>query len=254
MAEESVVVERGTATSITLNRPDVHNAINFEVLTGLRDAFASLQKDNSCRSIVLKGAGKSFCSGSDVRYLNAFKNSGEAAEFFDMMYIVYHYVESIDKPVIAEIHGSCMGAGLELAAVCDIRIASNDASFAMPEVKLGITPSGGATYRLPTVIGQTAARYMVLTGETINADEAFRIGLLSKVVDPAKLDEEVRRIADAINANSRTAVGNAKLAMTENQKFERRMEREKYIQSFIDTDGKEGIDAFINHRKPEFKS
>ncbi|MCW6161544.1 MAG: enoyl-CoA hydratase/isomerase family protein [Candidatus Micrarchaeales archaeon] len=254
MADESVVVEHGTTTSITLNRPDIHNAINFDVLTGLRDAFASLLKDNSCRSIVLKGAGKSFCSGSDIKYLAAFKNSGEAAEFFDMMYIVYHYVESIDKPVIAEIHGSCMGAGLELAAVCDLRIASSDATFAMPEVKLGITPSGGATYRLPTVIGQTATRYMVLTGETIGADEAYRIGLLNKVVEPAKLDEEVRKVAEAINASSRTAVGNAKLAMTENQKFERRMEREKYIQSFIDTDGKEGLDAFINHRKPEFKS
>lgn len=184
--EEALLIEnRDGIAVITLNRPQVVNAINDAIRVGLPRALAQADADPDIRAIVLHGGeGRGFCAGADIKE----KRDNESLIAARTRLTRDAWVKAFDrtaKPVIAAIHGFCMGGGLEMALACDIRIASADAKFALPETGLGLIPGAGGTQRLPRLIGLSRALDMMLTGERIDAAEAHRIGLVSRLVDSA---------------------------------------------------------------------
>lgn len=241
------------ATIISIERPDKLNVINMETLDELDSAISAASKDSSCKIIVIGGSGgRAFCAGADVSYLLGLENDKQIGAFVDRMYTVFHSLETAEKPVIAAIHGYCLGGGCELALACDIRIATSDARFGQPEVHVGIIPGAGGTYRLPAVVGPALAKDMVLTGRMLDADEALRIGLISRIVANSLMDE-VREISDRITANSYNAIKEAKKAINATMNFDYSAEKAGFISCFKSPDAKEGIKAFLEHRTPRFQ-
>jgi enoyl-CoA hydratase len=186
-------IQDGIAT-ITVNRPDKLNALNGTVIRELGEAAAALEADASVRGIILTGAGpKAFVAGADISELaSQTPLDGKARSLAGQA--VFRRFEAMRKPVVAAINGFCLGGGCELAMACHIRIASESAKFGQPEVKLGIGPGYGATVRLPRLVGRGRAIQLLLTGEMIDAQEAWRIGLVNRVVAAAALEAEARSL------------------------------------------------------------
>ena len=168
-----------------------------------------------------------------------------------------NYMESIEKPIIAAINGFALGGGNELAMACDIRIASTKAVFGQPEVGLGIIPGFGGTQRLPRLVGRGMAKYMIYTGEQIKADEAFRIGLVEKVVEPEELIPTAEKIAKKISSMAQLAIGLAKTAINDgfnlDMKIASKLEIESFGELFSTEDQKEGMAAFLSKKAAVFK-
>jgi enoyl-CoA hydratase len=188
---------------ITINRPQVRNALNTVVRRELRNAVQDVEQDKDARVLIVTGAGdKAFVSGADI---SEFK---EAAPMMIEEFVstlgqqLYTDIENLRVPVIAMINGFCLGAGLELALCCDIRIASENAHFGQPEVNLGIFPGGGGTQRLPRLIGWGKAKELIYTGRIIDVMEAEKIGLVDKVVPQDRLEEEVKQLSETIASKS----------------------------------------------------
>lgn len=210
----SVLLERRDAVAIiTLNRPHAINAFDTEVRTCIPQFLEALELDPQIRAIVLTGAGpRGFCAGADIKEGRTLGTPVEERQRLTPS----TWIEALDrvsKPVIAAIHGVCLGGGLELALACDIRVAASDARLGLPETALGLIPGGGGTQRLPRLIGQARALDMLLSGEPISAAEAFRIGLVTRLADTqqAALDEAVR-LATLIASRPPTAVAYCKEA------------------------------------------
>jgi enoyl-CoA hydratase/carnithine racemase len=210
----AVTVERdGPLAWVVLNRPDQLNAINDDIRIGVPQALGELDADPSIRVIVFRGAGtRGFCAGADIKE----KRGVEAAIQVRQRMEKKRWIEALDrvgKPVIAAIHGYCMGGGMELALACDIRFAGTNAVFALPETGLGLIPGGGGTQRLARVIGPGRALDLLLTGERIRVDEAQRIGLVTRVASSAdSLLAEVRELALTIAAKPPAASAAVKQA------------------------------------------
>lgn len=199
---------------IVLNRPDQINAINDDVRLGVPAALAALSADASVRVIVIRGEGsRGFCAGADIKQ----KREPETSIQVRRRMQASRWIEALDrveKPVIAAIHGVCMGGGLELALACDIRVAAPDAVFALPETGLGLIPGGGGTQRLGRIVGAGRAMDMLLTGERLNAVAARDIGLVTRVsASVESLREEVTELAERIGAKPPTATLFAKQAV-----------------------------------------
>jgi enoyl-CoA hydratase len=225
--------------SITLNRPQAGNAVNLKLAQELEDICLKINQDDDVYVVVITGAGdKAFCTGSELE-----KYSPALA--------------SIDKPVIAAINGDALGAGLELALCCDIRLASDKAKFGFPQVAKGLIPSGGGTQRLPRIIGRGKALELILSAETITAEEAFSIGLVSRVVKGADLAAETEALAKTIAAKAPIALRfikeavNKGLDLTLEQGL--RLEADLYFLLHTTADRTEGINAFLKKRPPKFK-
>jgi methylglutaconyl-CoA hydratase len=207
-----VRVERdGTRARVTMNRPDVRNAFNAELITALRDAFEALSTDDGVRSIVLAGEGKSFSGGADIAWMRAALDLSAAenlrdAEAFAAMLIA---IDRCPKPVVARVHGAALGGGCGLAAVADIVVAADDTVFGFTEVKLGIVPAVISPFVIPK-IGVSHARALFVTGETFGAVHAQRIGLVHHVVPAAELDARVALILDHIRTAAPSAIGASK--------------------------------------------
>ncbi len=198
---------------VTLNRPEVSNAFNDAIRTGLPELLEQLDRDEACAAIVLRGAGeRGFCAGADIKEGRSIGTSvQERRRLLGNAWI--DRVGRITKPIVAALHGYCLGGGLELALACDLRIAAAGAVFGLPETGLGLIPGGGGTQRLPRLIGMGRAMDMMLTGERISADEALRIGLVSRLVpDNAALGAEALALATRIAARPPTATAYAKEA------------------------------------------
>ena len=246
------ISKNGPVTLLELNDPSKLNVMGIRMISEFSEAVKELEADPSCRAVVVSGrGGRAFSAGADVAYLSSL--SGEAiGVFVDTLREMLVSVEAMAKPFIAAIDGFCLGGGLELALACDIRIATNSSRFAMPEIKLGIMPGGGGTYRLPKIIGVGNAKYMILTGEQIGVDEALKMGLVSKIVDKDKLMAEAMSIASAMAQNSPNSTMQAKKAIYLPLRPDYSAEREAFISSLSHHDGQEGTKAFLEKRKPVF--
>ncbi|MFH1480683.1 MAG: enoyl-CoA hydratase-related protein [Pseudomonadota bacterium] len=243
---------------MTINRPDKRNALNRATRLELVEALEDAQKDSAVRVLLLSGAGgKSFIAGSDLTELSTFTPLQLEEFMATIAQQFYTRFEQLEKPVIAMINGLCLGAGLELALACDIRIASDSSRFGQPEILLGIIPSGGGTQRLSRLVGIGKAKELVLTGKIIDSEEAFRIGLVNQITSPDKLREAVESIAEIMIKQSPLTLKWAKKALNTGQEtsLSTGLAYEALVQCLLFTsqDRKEGMQAFFEKRKPEFK-
>lgn len=237
---------------VRLDRPDRRNAISLAMRAELAAALAELDADDAVRVVVLTGSGTAFCAGVDL------SEGGAAAPAAGALASepVAAPLERFRKPVVAAINGPAVGGGLELALSCDLRLASTAATFALPEVRIGSLPGSGGTQRLARVVSPALAARMVLTGETIDAETAFRAGLVSELVEPDRLDEAAATLAAGIAANAPLSLRAAKLALRlalEPDAASLATERALWGLLSTTADRAEGRAAFRERRPPEFR-
>ncbi|QPB19964.1 enoyl-CoA hydratase [Rhizobium sp. 007] len=255
MAYETLIVEtRGNVGLITLNRPQALNALNSTVLKELKQAFADFHDNEAIGAIVLTGSERAFAAGADIKEMQPL----QFADMYKAEFISgWDEIAKARKPVIAAVSGFALGGGCELAMMCDFIIASDTAKFGQPEITLGVIPGMGGSQRLTRMVGKSKAMDMVLTGRMMDAAEAERAGLVSRVVAPERLLDEALAAADKIASLSQPSVLMAKEAVNralettleEGLRFERRL----FHSLFATEDQKEGMAAFIEKRKPAFK-
>jgi enoyl-CoA hydratase len=255
---ETILVERADGVAlVTLNRPKVLNALNALMIAELRRAFATLEADDEVRVAVVTGAGeRAFAAGADIAELNALPNAVRGAALARSGQALTLQLERMRKPVIAAVNGYALGGGCELALGCDFRIASENAKFGQPEVNLGLMPGFGGSQRTARLLGRGMALYLCLSGDTIDAHEALRIGLVEKVVPAAELADEVRRIARLIASKAPLAVEATKRAVDEGIALSTAagLELEAlHFGTLVDTaDFAEGTRAFLEKRAAKF--
>jgi enoyl-CoA hydratase len=245
----------GRVAIITLNRPKQLNALNDQLMDELGAAFKAFDADEQIGCMILTGSDKAFAAGADIGAMSSYS----FADVYKSDYITRNWeqIRSIRKPVIAAVSGFALGGGCELAMMCDFIIAADNARFGQPEIKLGIIPGAGGTQRLPRAVGKAKAMDLVLTGRMMDAAEAERSGLVSRVVPLDKLMEEAMAAALQICDYGQIAVMAAKEAV--NRAYEGTLadgimfERRLFHATFATEDQKEGMDAFVNKRKPAFK-
>lgn len=256
MSEQLVLIRtEGRVGILTLNRPKQLNALNSALMDELGEALTAFDADPDIGCIVLTGSEKAFAAGADIGAMATYT----FADVYKSDYITRNWetIRSVRKPVIAAVSGFALGGGCELAMMCDVIIASESAKFGQPEIKLGVIPGAGGTQRLPRAVGKAKAMDMALTGRMMDAAEAERGGLVSRVVADDQLMTEALGAALMICNYSLPSVMAAKEAV--NQAFEGslsegvRFERRLFHALFATEDQKEGMDAFMNKRKPAFK-
>lgn len=241
---------------ITLNRPEKHNALSKELLTELQKALENAENDPEVKVVIITGAGRSFCAGADITEFA--KREEEVYSFIDLGRKVLSYIESMNKPVIAAVHGYTVGGGLELALACDFIVAATNAVLGSTEINIGIIPGWGATYKLIATAGISKARELVMLGETIRAEEAYRLGLVHRLAEPDKLMEEAMALAKKLLEKSSKALALTKKVLNTTLKMYMlpgsELERLAFFTAIRTEDAKEGITAFLEKRKPKWKS
>ena len=242
---------------LTINRPEKLNALSNELIEELGRLLVEVENDENLRVLVVTGAGdKAFVAGADIQELVE-RDALKGRRVSQTRQRVFSRIENLTVPVIAAVNGYALGGGLELALACSVRIASEQAQFGAPEVKLGIIPGDGGTQRLPRLVGQGRAMEMILTGDFIDAQEAYRIGLVNKVVPRDELMEKTMELAKKIAKRPPLAVQYAKEAVNRSQEggtFSG-YALESYLHALTCTteDKKEGVQAFLEKRKGSFK-
>ena len=248
---------QGQVANVTLDRPEALNAINNAMKDRIVAAIERAEGDERVRVIVIHGAGdRAFSAGADIREFErpasvvAARAARQKRQFTDA-------IAGSSKPTIAAIHGFCLGGGLEIALACDMRIASNDAVFGLPEVTIGLIPGAGGTQRLPRLIGQARALWMCMSGERIDAPTALQFGLVTTLVDRRELATAVRLLAERVAANAPRAVAYAKEAVLEGSGTGLaqglRLERDLATLLSTTSDRVEGVAAFKDRRRPEYR-
>jgi enoyl-CoA hydratase len=257
MSYENIEVrtEAGKVGIVTLNRPKALNALNDALMTELGDALKAFDADPAIGCIIVTGSERAFAAGADIGAMASYSFT----DVYKGDYITRNWetIRSVRKPVIAAVSGFALGGGCELAMMCDFIIAADNARFGQPEIKLGVIPGAGGTQRLPRAVGKSKAMDMALTGRMMDAAEAERAGLVSRVVPYDKLMDEALGAALVIADFSQVAVMAAKESV--NRAFESVLsdgvmfERRLFHALFATADQKEGMDAFVNKRKAAFK-
>ena len=254
---ETLLVERSNrVATITINRPEKRNALNIKTREEGAAALEELAADDEVRVVVFTGAGdKAFIAGADI---SEFQGRTAVTQRSVMLgRSLFTAIDGFPKPVIAMINGYCLGGGCELALACDIRIASDRASFGQPEINLGIIPGGGGTQRLTRLIGEGKAMELILTGDIIDARTAFNLGLVNMVVPAADLEGRTMELANRIAEKSPIALRMAKeavkVASRSNLDEGLRREVDLFALCFSSEDKDEGVRAFLEKRKPAFK-
>ena len=243
---------KGTIARITLDRPEKLNALDPEMLAALEDAVSQAEQSREVRVIILAAAGeKAFCVGADILAWTALSPLDMWSQWVRRGHRVFERLERAKQPVICAIQGFAYGGGLELALACDIRIVTDSARFAMPEVKLGTIPGWGGTDRLPRLVGSARAKQMIFTGEPIAAEVAERWGLANEVVPAASLVDRARALAEKIAGNAPVAVQTAKQLIA-NSSSATLESLAAAVNAFSD-DAKEGLAAFREKRLPKFE-
>lgn len=256
--EDIKVKKKDRVATILIDRPQVMNAIRYHTMLEIKDALDNIEADDSIRVLVLTGAGdKAFISGGDISIMARGASYVETLSEVPKGQAICTEIENFPKPVIARINGIALGGGTEIAMCCDLRIAADTAIMGQPEMKLGIIPGYGGTQRLPRLIGMTKAKELVLLGDNISADEAFRLGLVNQVVPLSELDSAVEKICAKLSRMPPVALHMAKAAMNNGVQADLRtgldMEARCFSLTFGTEDRIEGMKAFLEKRKPEFK-
>ena len=255
MPYEHIIVETHDRTGfIKLNRPTALNALNSQLIAELNRAFDSFLAETRIGAMVITGSDKAFAAGADIKEM---QTKGYIDVFSSDFIGEWDRITRCRKPVIAAVAGYALGGGCELAMMCDFIIAADNARFGQPEINLGTFPGSGGTQRLPNAVGKSKAMEMILTGRTMDAEEAERIGLVSRIVPLSDLIEESLRVANKIAKLSKPSVAMAKEAI--NRSFESPLsegilfERRLFYATFALDDQKEGMTAFVEKRAPIFK-
>ncbi len=254
MAYETIAVDRrGRVGLITLNRPKALNALNGALITELNDVLDSFETEEGIGAIVITGNEKAFAAGADITEMRRLSYvDAHGSDFIAR----WHRITAFRKPIVAAVAGYALGGGCELAMMCDIVIAADNAKFGQPEIKLGTIPGAGGTQRLTRAVGKSKAMEMILTGRMMGAEEAAQSGLASRVVPVSDVVDEAVAVAEQIAHFSAPTVALAKESV--NRAFETTLtegvlfERAVFYASFATEDQKEGMDAFIEKREPSF--
>jgi 2-(1,2-epoxy-1,2-dihydrophenyl)acetyl-CoA isomerase len=261
MSNETILldIDHNVAT-ITLNRPDAMNGLTIQMTEELAHALVRCRVDPDVRAVIVKGAGRAFCAGGDVK---AFGESLRADPLTPMRTLAMHLHASVaemrrmEKPVVAQVHGVAAGAGMSLALACDLTIAAQSARFIVAYSKVGLSPDGGLTYFLPRLVGPKKALEIFYIGDPIDADEAVRLGLVNRVVPDAELEKETRALARRLAQGPTLAFARAKelvyRSLSESLETQLENERELLGLSTLSEDFREGVQAFIEKREPKFK-
>ncbi len=262
MSYETILLEKpGFTATITFNRPEVFNAYSEQMSQELKSAVADVAEDESVRVLFLKGAGDNFLAGADINMLNRWSEVAKTQGSTEVKNILdSHFsptsLEDLPIPVIAMVDGMAWGMGSEIAIGADIRICTNRASFAQPEINLGIITGGGASQRLPRIVGSAKAMEMILTGKPVSAQDADKFGLVSQVVEPEQLEEAGMKMAKAIAAKSPLMVKWAKecVHLTRDHTLQDGIQKEltRFSETFTTEDATEGTAAFLEKRQANF--
>ncbi|HEX7775803.1 MAG TPA: enoyl-CoA hydratase [Parvibaculum sp.] len=257
MAYQNILVEtKGTVGLVTLNRPEALNALNKALMDELTLALDAYEADDAVHAVVLTGSQKAFAAGADIKEMQPKSYMDVYRE--DFITSNWERVTRCRKPVIAAVAGYALGGGCELAMMCDFIICGDNAKFGQPEIKLGVMPGAGGTQRLTRFVGKSKAMEMCLTGRMMDAAEAERSGLVSRVVPVAELLDEALKVAGQVAAMSlpiammtKESVNRAyETTLNEGVRFERRL----FHSMFATDDKKEGMTAFVEKRDPKFKN
>lgn len=258
MSFENILLEKqGSVAVVTINRPKALNALNADTLQELDQVFTDLAADDSVTAVVLTGAGeKAFVAGADISFMKDL-TAVEGREFGLLGQAVFNKIENLPQPVIAAINGFALGGGCEIAMACDFRYAAENAKFGQPEVSLGVPPGFAGTQRLPRLVGKGRAKELLYTGDMIDAQEAYRIGLVNKVFPLAELLGAAVTAAQKISTKGQIAIRLTKSAVNQGLEMDaaRGMayEAEVFGLAFATEDQKEGMAAFLEKRRAEFK-
>ena len=258
MEYKNVLIETdGAVAVLKVNRPKALNALNQETLLDLIAAFDELNNDEAVRVIVLTGEGKAFVAGADIKEMVPY-SAPEARCFSETGHVLMSSMEKIEKPIIAAVNGFALGGGMELALGCDFIFASEKAKFGQPEINLGIIPGFGGTQRLTRLIGRARAKELIYTGDMIGADEAKALGIVNKIFPVEALLEETKKVAANIAGKGaltlRLAKSTIDAGVTVDLKVGCAFERDAFALCFSHEDQKEGMNAFLEKRKPSFTS
>jgi len=253
-------VDNAVAT-ITLNRPDVLNALTSEMRRELLAAFQDIEQDTDVRAVILTGAGRGFCPGQDLRDMGGGAPAGQAPQLRNTLRDEYNplilAMRRLPKPIVGAINGVAAGAGCSLALACDLRLAADSASFLQAFIKIGLVPDSGSSFFLPYLIGPARAAEMVFLAEPVKADQALAMGLVNRVVPLPKLMAEARELANRLAQLPTVAIGQAKrqLNLALSADLETVLEEEARGQQLASAtaDHKEGVAAFLEKRPPNFQ-
>ncbi len=258
MSYETILYEkRGGIAVIRLNRPRALNALNSTLINELTEAGQDVAGDDDVGALIITGTEKVFAAGADIKEITNIKSAPMAYDFVNRAQKLFDTIDFMDKPSIAAVSGLALGGGCELALACDLRLASENAIFGQPEIKIGVIPGGGGTQRLPRLVGLGRAKELLYLGESIDAREAWRIGLVNQVVPPESLMETAEKIARDLLARPAYALKMLKNAVNEGMGMDLRAglsyEKRCFEVLFTTEDKEEGLAAFLEKRKPEFK-
>jgi len=244
---------------ITLNNPERYNALDYEMRKELKEALEDAAKDENIRAVVIRGSGKAFSAGADIKAFLEWTplKAMEVLKEVGTSLVISRIIREMPKPVIAAVHGYCLGGGFELAQACDIIIASEDAVFGQPEINVGLIPGGGGTQRLPRLIGEKKAKELIFTGDRVSAKDMAELGLVNKVVPPDKLMDAVNELLEKIKSKSPIIIAAAKEAINASMEMNLmeglKYEAQIFTKLFATEDQKEGAKAFLEKRKPLWK-
>jgi 2-(1,2-epoxy-1,2-dihydrophenyl)acetyl-CoA isomerase len=257
-----VVLEerKGNVAVIRLNRPDKLNALNVELGRGLVHALLHASQDNSVRAVVITGAGRAFCAGGDLGFILDLRKRNASDELKTLLESgkeICLAIAAMTKPVIAAVNGPAAGGGMNLALAADMRIASDQASFAESFAKVGLYPDFGGTYFLPRIVGPALAAELFYTAETVSAEDALRLGIVNRVFPADKFEEETQKIVDVLAGAPTVALRDVKRTIIgdDRKNLESKLDEEIRLQihCFQSEDCLEGLNAFFEKRKPNFK-
>ena len=255
---ETILYEKEEGLGIVrLNRPKSLNALNPRMIAEIIQVFEQIQEDRDIGAVIITGSEKVFGAGADIKDIKEIANAVDGYHFFAKAHPMYDKIEDLDKPVIAAVSGLALGGGCELTLACDIRLAAENAVFGLPEIKLGVFPGGGGTQRLPRLIGVGRAKELLYSGNTIDATEAYRIGLVNKVYPVSALMDEARKMARLFLERAAFGIKMIKTAVNEGMRMDLKTalayEHRCFELLFSTEDRQEGMNAFIEKRKAVFK-